>query len=77
MSCQRSFDELYYFQWEGYINPPLVYQSAASFFHCAATMDFKDEIDVGAVARAGLEKLGYKQEMTRVCDFSCSCSISV
>ncbi|KAG2068359.1 amino acid transporter [Suillus decipiens] len=28
-------------------------------------MDFKDEIDVGAVARAGLEKLGYKQEMTR------------
>ncbi|KAG1869473.1 amino acid transporter [Suillus subalutaceus] len=28
-------------------------------------MDFKDEVDVDAVARAGLEKLGYKQEMTR------------
>ncbi|KAG1807847.1 amino acid transporter [Suillus subaureus] len=28
-------------------------------------MHFKDEVDVDAVARAGLEKLGYKQEMTR------------
>lgn len=29
-------------------------------------MNFKDEVDVDAIARAGLEKLGYKQEMTRV-----------
>ncbi|KAG1777923.1 amino acid transporter [Suillus placidus] len=28
-------------------------------------MSFKDEVDVDAVAQAGLEKLGYKQEMTR------------
>jgi amino acid transporter len=28
-------------------------------------LNFKDEIDVDAVARAGLEKLGYKQEMRR------------
>ncbi|KAG2757298.1 amino acid transporter [Suillus brevipes Sb2] len=28
-------------------------------------MNFKDEVDLDAIARAGLEKLGYKQEMTR------------
>lgn len=28
-------------------------------------MDFKDKVDVDAVARAGLEQLGYKQQMTR------------
>jgi hypothetical protein len=35
-------------------------------------MSVKDSVDVDVVARAGLEKLGYKQEMTRVC--ACSCS---
>ncbi|KAG2121325.1 amino acid transporter [Suillus clintonianus] len=36
-------------------------------------MSLKDELNVDAVACAGLENLGYKQEMTRVC--ACSCSI--
>ena len=30
-------------------------------------MSVKDELDVDAAARTGLEKLGYKQEMKRVC----------
>jgi hypothetical protein len=30
-------------------------------------MSVKDSVDVDVVARVGLEKLGYKQEMTRVC----------
>jgi len=36
-------------------------------------MNMKDEFDVDAAARAGLEKLGYKQEMKRVC--ACACSV--
>jgi hypothetical protein len=38
-------------------------------------MSAKDSADVDAVARVGLEKLGYKQEMARVC--ACPCSLSV
>ncbi|KAG2119417.1 amino acid transporter [Suillus clintonianus] len=39
--------------------------SATTIFHRTTTMSLKDDVDVDAVARAGLEKLGYKQEMTR------------
>ncbi|KAG1898854.1 amino acid transporter [Suillus fuscotomentosus] len=39
--------------------------SDAVTLHCATTMSLKDSVDVDAVARVGLEKLGYKQEMTR------------
>jgi len=38
-------------------------------------MSSNDELLVDAVARAGLEKLGYKQEMTRV--GACTCSVHV
>jgi hypothetical protein len=42
--------------------------SAAAIFRCSTTtMSSKDSVDVDAVARVGLEKLGYKQEMARVC----------
>lgn len=44
-------------------------------------MNLKDELDVDADARAGLEKLGYKQEMKRVCasarSVPVSCSLSL
>ncbi|KAG1800096.1 amino acid transporter [Suillus variegatus] len=39
--------------------------AAASFSRCAVKMNFKDEVNVDAVAQDSLEKLGYKQEMTR------------
>lgn len=55
---------------EQYIFHPCI-SAAAIFRYSTTTMSAKDSADVDAVARVGLEKLGYKQEMSRVC--ACSC----
>jgi hypothetical protein len=61
-----------------YSHPVSTYGSSClppAGIHCPTTMIPKDELDVDAAARAGLQKLGYKQEMKRVC--ACACSVRV